>query len=122
MANPKFVSGSNVLQFSKGLRYPLAKPIEMTQVIDRTAAGTLQVENLGSNIARCTLLFTHLPLADYQALVDWYLNIAVGAANAFTYYDEEGGSQLIKLISSALDFKQTKYRQFAGELLVEMVG
>jgi hypothetical protein len=119
---PKFVLGANELQFSKGIRYPLKRPVEKIQVIDRTGGGTLQVEDLGATIRTFPIVFRSLPLADYQALLSWHDTIANGAANVFTYYDEAGIARSVRMLSTTLDFTETSYQRFAGELLLEVVG
>lgn len=118
---PKFVSGGTTLQFSKGLRYPLRKPVQLAQVTDRTAAGTLQVEDLGQATRSRFLTFTRLPLGDYQALVDFFENTAVGAMNTFTYYDEEGQDMTVRWLGSIYDFQQDRYQQFSGTIELEVV-
>jgi hypothetical protein len=122
MAKPRFVQGTNSLEFSRGIRFPLAKPIEKVQVIDRSAANTLQVEDLGQTVKRFTLTFTSLPDADYNALVNWYENIASGAMNSFTYHDEDEATHTVKLLTSPLDFKETRHQRWSGDLLLEKVS
>ncbi|RJX20290.1 MAG: hypothetical protein C4563_06425 [Desulfobulbus sp.] len=122
MAVPKFVLGADVLQFSRGIRYPVAKPSQAVQAVDRTGAGTLEVESLGPNIRHRRLTFKDLPLADYTALVNWYEGIAEGAANQFTYYDETGTPMAVRMLSESLDFQEISYQRYAGELLLEVVG
>lgn len=122
MAAIKFVLGGNVLQFSRGIQYPVAKPVEKLQVIDRTGGGTLQVEDLGVTIRSFPIVFKSLPLADYEALLAWHSQIAAGAANPFTYYDEDGVSHTVRMLTTRLDFQQTSYQRFGGELLLEVVG
>lgn len=122
MAAIKFVLGTNVLQFSKGIQYPVSKPVEKLQVIDRTGGGTLQVEELGVTIRQFPITFKGLPLADYEALLNWHGQIAGGAENSFTYYDEDGLIHTVKMLTTRLDFPQTSYQRFSGELLLEVVG
>ncbi len=121
MANPKFVLDSNVLQFSRGMQYPVAKPMEKVQATDRTASGSLEVEDLGVNLSTRILIFKNLPLADYTALDNWFDNIANGAVNPFTYYDEDGASMTVVILTPKLDFQQTSYQKYSGELLLELV-
>lgn len=120
--NPRFVLGTNVLNFTRGIRYPVAKPVEKIQVIDRTGAGTIQVEDLGATIRTFPLVFRGLPLADYQALMIWHNTICNGAANPFTFYNEEGAAYIVRCLTTKIDFQQTSYQRFAGELLLEAVG
>jgi len=122
MAYPKFVLGASELQFSRGIQYPTSAPRERLQVVDRTAGGTLQVEDLGVFIRNRPLSFKNLPKADYDALVVWFDTVCEGSLNEFTYYDEDGQSMQVVMISNPLDFKQTSYQRYAGELLLEVVG
>lgn len=118
----KFVKGSDVLQFTKGTRFPLSKIIALKQATDRTAGGGLEVEDLGIKIHSIRLLFTYLLQEDYDGLVDWYENIAVGALNTFTYHDEDGQTMAVRLLTPELDFPEVRHQRFNGELLLEVVG
>jgi hypothetical protein len=119
---PRFVLGTNVLNFSRGIRYPVSRPVEKIQVVDRTGSGSLQVEDLGATIRTFPLVFRGLPLADYQALITWHDSIANGAANTFTYYDEAGIARTVRLLTTKIDFQETSFQRFGGELLLEVVG
>lgn len=122
MAAPRFVLGADELQFTRGLRYPVAKPSKAVQAVDRTGAGTLQVETLGANIRTRVLIFKNMPMADYTALVNWFETIAQGAANPFTYYDEDENAMAVVIASPALEFPQTAYQRYSGSLLLEVVS
>lgn len=118
----RFVLGANSLTFSRGIQYPVAKPVEKMQVMDRTAAGSLQVEELGVTIRSFPIVFKSLPLADYEALRTWHDTIANGAQNNFTYYNEAGLAYTVKLLTLNLNFLETSYQRFGGELQLEVVG
>lgn len=122
MAYPKFELGLNVLQFTRGIRYPVEKPHEKLQVSDRSAGGALQVEELGIDIHTRRLVFRNLPLEDYEALISWYNSMANGVMNSFTYYDEDGVAMTVRMLTNPLNFPQTSYQRFAGELLLEVVA
>ncbi len=122
MAKPKFVLGATELQFSRGLLYPLSKPHEKLQVTDRTAAGTLQVEDLGIDIRSRRLSFKGLPQVDYDALINFYDQVCMGALNTFTYHDEDGNSMTVMMLTNPLNFQETFHQQFSGELLLEVVS
>lgn len=107
MANPVFTLDANTLTFSKGINYPVEAPREQIQAIDRTAAGTLQVETLGAIIRRRTLSFSNLPAADYTAAKNWFDNISQGAANSFTYTDMEGTDYTVRWVNQ-FNFVETK--------------
>ena len=122
MANPKFTSGANELQFSRGLVYPVHKPHEKIQVTDRTAGGTLQVEDLGIDMHTRSLVFKKLPQTDYDSLRTWYDTICDGAANTFTYTDEDGNADTVRMLTNPLDFREVFHQKFSGELLLEIVA
>lgn len=115
----KFVYGSDVLQFEEGASYPAARPIEKLQVSDRTAAGTLQTEELGITLRRRVLNFFDMIKTDHDALRDWFDNIANGSENAFEYTDERGYVGTVKILDNTFDFQEDDFELFSGSLTVE---
>lgn len=122
MAHPKFVLDSNIIQFSRGMQYPVERPLEVAQSIDRTASGTVEVESLGPRINTRPLVFKNLPDEDYEALRNWYDSIADGASNVFTFYDEDGVGMAVRIMSPRIAFKKTANGRWSGEVLLEVVG
>ena len=122
MAAIRFELGVNILQFSKGIRYPVEKPIEKMQVVDQTAAGTYQVEDLGVTIRERILQCKNFNLADYNGLVNWYDNICNGAMEDFTYYDENSESVTVFMKSNPSTFQETSYQRFAGTIILGVLS
>jgi hypothetical protein len=122
MAAIKFVLGENVLQFSKGIQYPVHKPVRKSQVRDRTGGGTWRREDLGLTIRRFPIVFKGLPLDDYNALMNWHEQVCNGMEHEFTYYDEDGVPHTVLLLTEEIDFPQKSYQRYSGELLLEVVG
>lgn len=122
MAYPKFVLDANVLQFTTGIQFPVEKPIEKIQAQDRTACGSLEVEKLGPNLNTRRIHFKNLPQADYEALRNWYDNIADGAVNPFTFYDEEGKPWTVIITTPKIRFPQTWHHRYTVTLDLEIVG
>lgn len=120
MGNPVFTLGTNVLTFSKGIVYPVQSPREHIQAIDRTAAGTLEVESLGAIVKRLPISFKNLPLIDYSALKNWFDNIAAGAANAFTYTDMDSVDHLVRWVNQ-FNFIEDR-SGYSGSIDLEVVG
>jgi len=120
MAYPRFTKNGSQLQFQTGLKYPSRKPIEAIQAIERTAAGGLQVENLGLYRRRFELNFANMPADDYAALCDWFENTCQGAGQAFDYTDDESQTFTVQCLTNPLDFSETK-SGFAGSLLLEEI-
>jgi hypothetical protein len=120
MPFPAFTLGANAIIFTKGVDYPVRAPREYVQAIDRTAAGTLEVETLGVIIKRISIGFSNLPAADFIALRDWFDSTAAGAANAFTYTDQEGADYVVRWLN-AFDFTEDK-AGYTGSIDLEVVG
>lgn len=119
MPNPVFTLGANVINFSKGQDYPVESPREQLQVVDRTAAGTLEVETLGATIQRLMVAFSNLSAAEYAALKNWFDNVSAGAANAFTYTDGDGVDHTVRWVNQ-FNFRETK-AGFSGSIELEEV-
>jgi len=122
MAKIKFTLGANVLQFTYNNQFPVSRPLEKQQVIDRAADGSLQVEDLGTAINRRELVFEFMPQADYDALYTWFDTIANGAENSFTFTDERGNDLTVKIISPELNFPEDSWGQYSGSLILEVVS
>lgn len=115
----KFDFGAFELQFQEGASYPAPRPIEKLQVVDRTAAGTLQIEKLGITLRRRVLTFIDMSKTDHDGLKDWFDNVANGAENTFTFIDERGFSGEVKIIDNVFDFEETDFELFSGSLTLE---
>ncbi len=122
MAAIRFELGEEVLLFSKGIQYPVQKPVERMQVVDRTGGGELQGEDLGVTIRQFLIKFKGLPLADYNALLYWHDQVCNGIEHEFTYYDENLTPSTVKMLTTKIDFRETSYQRFTGSLLLEVTG
>ena len=117
----RFDFGAFELQFEEGGSYPATRPIEKQQIIDRTAAGELQTEELGRTLRRRTLNFVDMSKVDHDALENWFDNVANGAENAFDFTDERGFTGEVKFIDNTFDFQETDFELFSGSLTVEYI-
>ena len=109
------------LNFEHGSEYPTSNSSELVQAQDRTAGGTLRVETLGVTIRRQTIVFTQMPLIDYEALVDWYLNICKGAEEVFDYTNEYGDTFPVRLVSGSIVFTEEYLDIYSGSIVLEFV-
>jgi len=117
----KFESGASTLQFEAAADYPASRPVALFQVQDRTAAGVLQVEDLGVNVSKRTLAFNLMPKVDYLALIDWFLNVANGGMVSFDFTDERGVVGEVVILDSVIDFPETSFEVYSGRLQLEYV-
>jgi hypothetical protein len=120
MALPRFDLDASSLIFSKGIRYPVNRPLQKVQAIDRTAAGTLQIESLGIEIKRLTLRFENLETSDYTGLLNWFQNVCNGAANSFTYTDDESNAYTVNWVND-FNFIEEK-AGYNGTIELEITG
>lgn len=123
MSKPLFQYDIYSLQFTSNLLYPLTKPVQAIQVKDRTNAGTWVVQNLGdASIQSIIMRFDRLNKTDYDALYNWIVNIVDWAVVPFSYTDEKGFTQLVRIISDQFSFQEIRHEIYAGELQLEVVG
>lgn len=115
----KFELGVNVLQFEEGASYPASRPVEKLQIVDRTAGGTLQVEELGITIRTRVLSFVDMLKSDYDALENWFDNVSNGALNSFDFTDEYGNTGSVKILENKLDFIEGDFELFNGSITLE---
>lgn len=117
----RFYLAPNELQFEAGADWPAPHESRIFQVTDRTAAGTLQVETLGIKTRTRILNFSLMKVADYNALLDWYENKAMGSLNAFEFTDEYGNVGNVRIIDESLNFSETFLDLWSGTLTLEYV-
>lgn len=114
-------SGYSDLNFGRSLTYPVERLQTVSQVLDRTAGGTLQVENLGVTTSTRRLRLTHLTQAVYDSLVTWHSTVAQGAVNTFTYNDENGDSHTVRWLDDTLNAPEYRNGRFSVEITLEIV-
>jgi hypothetical protein len=115
-----FQLGSEQIIFTAGRVYPVEEPRERLQVVSRTAAGTIRVQDKGVSVRTIKLSFKNLRGSDYAALLDWYDSVAVGAYNAFSFIDELGMTYTVRWMST-LDFQETAFDRYGGDITLERV-
>lgn len=116
-----FKQGTNELFFEAGGDYPASRPVELFQVQDRTASGKLQVEDLGVQVRRRAINFNLMSQADYDALINWFLNVVNGGEVPFEFTDEKGFTGTVIITDQIIDFSETSFELYSGTLNVEYV-
>lgn len=123
MANISFAkSGYSTLSFGMSLRYPVERPQQVIQIADRTAGGTLQVENLGVTINTRRLVLNNLTQAVYDALVTWHSTVAQGSLNTFTYNDENSTAHTVRWLDDTLNAPEYRNGKFGVEITLEIIS
>ena len=118
----RFELGANSIAFEAGGDYPAQRVRRVYQVTDRSAGGKLHVETLGIQTIERTISFSLMPKVDYDALVDWFLNVSNGGEYDFTFTDEYGDSGTVKIVDSALDFTEVFYGRYSGSITLEYIS
>ena len=111
MAAPIFrKSGYDDLTLSKVI-YGLDRPQQKVQVLDRTAGGALQVEELGVTIYTRVLPMRRLTDAEAALFRTWHDTVANGAVNTFTLIDEDSTSHTVRWIDDTFRAPRTSYNR-----------
>jgi len=97
------------------------RPQEVIQVVERTAGGELQVENLGITVSRRRLVLNGLSATVFADLKTWHSDVAVGALNEFYYDDENGSANLVRWIDDTLNMPEYFGGKYSVEITLEIV-
>lgn len=117
----KFDYFGQILQFEEGASYPALRPIEKMQSTERTAGGTLKIENLGITIRKRTLNFEDMLKTDHDKLKEWFDNIVNASENTFQFTDERGFVGSVKITDNQFLFSEDDFELFSGVLNLEYV-
>lgn len=122
MSVPYFELAANKLYFPRGVQLPGNEPKRKIQATDRTAGGTLQVENLGVTTNQILLALNVVDkLPTYRDLKNWFDNISDGAANSFSYVDTDAISHNVRWLDDVLNFSEFEPGYMQGQILLEVV-
>lgn len=115
-------SGYSDLTLSK-LIYGLDRPQTKVQVMDRTAGGELQVEELGVTIRQRVLPMSRLTDAEAALFRTWHDTVANGAVNTFTFIDEDSTSHTARWVDDTFRAPRTSYnRNSPDAITLEIVS
>lgn len=117
----RFYTGIEQLIFEDNCQFPIINKIEKIQSTERSAAGTLHVESFAIKIKSRELNFDLMSRADYDALKDWFDNIADGSKNSFYFVDEEENTNEVRITSKNFDFQEDSYQRYSGKLTLEFL-
>lgn len=117
----KFELGANILEFEQGADYPASRPVEKVQGQERMASGALDVEQLGPDISKRILDFGDMSETDYLGLRNWFINVANGAINSFTFTDEKGFAGIVRITTKIYDFPESYFDGHTGSMTLEYV-
>lgn len=116
----KFFTDEVEFVFENPSQYPSRSPVEMMQVSDRTAAGTLRVETYAKPIKKRVLNFIDMSLYDYQGLLNFYLNVVNGMEIKFSFEDERESIFSVSFQDRIINFQETSFNRFSGSITLEI--
>jgi hypothetical protein len=117
----RFYNQTFSFTFENPAQYPAARPYEMQQVRERSAGGTIHVETFAAPLRRRTLNFEEMSEADYNGLLDWYINKVNGMADEFSFEDERGDHFKVRFLDNTIDFPESSFQRYAGRVTLEIV-
>lgn len=122
MSIPYFQLAANQLFFPNGVQAPGNEPLRKIQATDRTAGGTLKVENLGITTNQIMLVFSAMDkFPTYRDLKNWFDNISNGATVSFTYVDHFANSYSVIWLDDILNFSEFEPGYMQGQILLEVI-
>ena len=122
MTTIRFELSGNALDLSRNINFPVSESARSSQVTDRTAAYTLEVEDLGIAATKTRpLILTNLTELDHDGLINWRDNICNWAATPFLYYDECGNHHTVRWIDEVVTIPQTRNGRWAVTIMLEIV-
>ena len=88
--------------FSVPASYPYPRSRKKVQIIDRTASGLHQIETFYVDTNTLTINFKDMPDADYQMLLNWFVNVVNGMEKVFTLEDDLQDQYQVRFIQSEI--------------------
>jgi hypothetical protein len=116
MPNIVFTKGANTFTFSKGRVYPLDDPRQVNVPTGMSEGGQLYAYNKGVVEQFINLVFERILQADFVNVDNWLVNRAVGPLNTFTYTDEDGVANTVRLLDTKNPLREVATGLFSGTI------
>lgn len=112
-------TGMTTLTFSRGISFPDLREYTPQQVIGTSYAGTRRIVTIRAAEEQLPLTFERLPLADYTALVAWFVDPDINwAGGSFTYTDAAAVATTVRYLGGPFAFPQVAPGLYSGGLLL----
>jgi len=116
-----FELDTTIVTLQEPAQWPYPTGFKLSQATEKSASGVPHVEDFDVRTGTFTYHFEEMPDADYLAVVDFFLNIAVAMMNNFYLTDDLGVRRLVHFVEDNIQFQQTYLDQWAGYFIVEEV-
>ena len=115
-----FRLGVDSLEVKTPISYPYPKRTELVQAKERSASGLTHIESFDVKTTTRTYSYEDLPTAEFQALVDWFENVANGMEHVFEVTDDLGEQFNARFSSPILNFNLTSHDLWGGSFSLEI--
>ena len=109
------------LEFRYPAQYPMKEDTELVQARDKSSSGVVHVEDFEVKTNSISFTFTNMPDSDYVALIQWFLDVAVGMLNEFYLTDDLNIRRLVRFTTPKLLFIKDSFNLRSGSFSVEQV-
>jgi hypothetical protein len=117
----RFYTQSYTFVFENPAQYPAIRPYELQQIRERSAGGTIHVETFAAPLQRRILNFDQMSEADYLGLLDFWVNRVNGMEDEFQFEDERGDVFTVRFLDNKLNFTESNYKRWSGQVNLEVV-
>jgi hypothetical protein len=118
----RLTAPTGTVNFTKNPLYGLGKPYRFRQPRDLSDGGDQYVYDKGVTEEIFELSWKTMKEEDWTVLDSFIRNVAEGAKNTFTYYDEDGNTHTVRLESEVVDFREIRNQLYKGTLKLRKVA
>ncbi len=115
MTHVHLILGADTLRV-RGLIHPSEDGVDLGLATGESAGGDVYVSRKKAPALILTRLFAGVRNKDYVRLENWYLNIAQGARNAFTFVDSDGASRTVRWVNGLDDWQKDARNKWSGSM------
>jgi hypothetical protein len=115
-----FRLGVDSLDIRTPISYPYPQRKEIVQAKERSASGITHIESFDVTTTTRSYSYEDLPTDEFQALVNWFENVANGMENVFEVTDDLGEQFDARFTSPILDFNLTGHDLWGGSFALEI--
>ncbi len=117
----RFVKDGVDITLDSPAQYPLIRKRKWSQAKEYSASGVMHVENFSLQTNKETYAFVDMTDADYQLLIDFFIDTTVASLHTFTLTNDLDETKESRFLDDELAFKKNDYGLWNGFFRVEYV-
>jgi len=121
MDHVHLISDTNSLLL-RGLIYPARDDLDLGLAAGLSQAGDVHVGKKQPPVLTLARSFAGVRDIDFEALKDWYLYVAEGPCNTFTFVDGDGLSYTVRWMNGPADWQKDAANRWSGKLMLRVEG